>query len=359
MAGQAWALFTVLLPCLTAWGGGASPVSLRVLTDRSDAIVVGEIEGSSVLYDRVSLNVDVVRVLKGQAQGGSLIAVELVVGEVAVKSTRFVKRERGLFFLERSATGVWVAIPPVNGHMADGSSAFIPLPRNVKTVVLPNGVQASTLDRVIAEETSILEGDDRRALTDIVGEYRKNRSPALKELFAKLRRSANPKLKVIGMRAGVVEGDVGVLDEVLRELPTLNEGAVGAIALDVQYYFTNSSQVAAETLGRIAASSTNSVPLRFASAAALARMHTQSALPHLAALIDDGDVKIRSLAIAGLSMFANNVQMGELHPAPGEWKYRTEQTISNAVSDERLLERDGRVVAFWRNWWLAHRADLN
>lgn len=65
-----------------------------------------------------------------------------------------------------------------------------------------------------------------------------------------------------------------------------------------------------------------------------------------------------TLGVGGLAMFANNVAPGEHHPKPGDWKYRTDETIRNSAMDEQVLRDNPGIVSFWKGWWVAHRAEL-
>jgi hypothetical protein len=57
------------------------------------------------------------------------------------------------------------------------------------------------MDKVIAEVTSTLERSDSRAQTNIVGDYRKNPSPALKAMFQSLCSAPIPRLRQLAQRA--------------------------------------------------------------------------------------------------------------------------------------------------------------
>jgi HEAT repeat protein len=98
--------------------------------------------------------------------------------------------------------------------------------------------------------------------------------------------------------------------------------------------------------------------IRSAAAIALARMHTQTALPFLIALLDDADPQMRATGVGGIARFANNVDPTDNQPAAGEWKYRTDDTIRNSVADRQSIEGNPGIIAFWKGWWTQHKSDL-
>jgi hypothetical protein len=184
-----------------AIGGGSSPIPLRVLTDQSNAVVVAEISGGTIRSDRVEVKLTIVRALTGTLRPGQVLTAESVLGTGAAASTRTPVKKFGLCFLFRSDRQVWTFLPPISGYLLDFGSTFIPLPRKAKSVRLPPGIPATTMDKVIAVVTSRLEQDDPRPSTNIVEDYRKNPSPALKEMFKRLRSDPNPRLRSIALRA--------------------------------------------------------------------------------------------------------------------------------------------------------------
>jgi len=187
-----------------AIGGGSSPTPLRVLTDQSDAVVVAEISGGAIRSGRIPVTLTIVRVLKGALKPGHVLTAESVLGAEAAAHTRTPVRDFGLCFLSRPGGAVWRFRPPISGYLLDFTSLYIPLPRRAKSVRLPPGIPATTMDKVIAEATSGLERADAGGQTNIVYDYHKNPSRAMKAMFARLRSDPNPRLRDLAVRA---EGD--------------------------------------------------------------------------------------------------------------------------------------------------------
>ncbi len=193
-------LSAVLLAAL-AIGGGSSPIPLRVLTDQSDAVVVAEISGGASRSGRIPVTLTIVRVLKGTLKPGQVLTADSVLGADAATHMRMPVRDFGLCFLARPGGAVWRFRPPISGYLLDFTSTYIPLPRRAKSVRLPPGIPATTMDKVIAEAASGLERADMRGRTNLVDDYRKNPSPALKEMFRRLCSNPNPRLRSLALRA--------------------------------------------------------------------------------------------------------------------------------------------------------------
>ena len=133
---------------------------------------------------------------------------------------------------------------------------------------------------------------------------------------------------------------------------------MGATGGSPKTEFTNPDPAAVAILGRLAASADNA-GVRAAGAAALARAHTRAALPHLARLLDQPELTLKTLGVGGLAMFANNVPIGSHHPAAGDWPYRTDETIAHSAMTESVISaREAYYVGFWKSWWLQNRDKL-
>jgi hypothetical protein len=190
-----------------------------------------------------------------------------------------------------------------------------------------------------------------------------NRSPLMRSVFRQYAARAGADtsdLAITGLRGALEESDIGALATVERHRASLSRsmGAWYSLQRVISEKFRNTSPAAVTTLARLTAPAPDR-DLRVAAATALAAIHTKEALPHLAALLDDPDRELQALGVGGLAMFANNIPIGLHHPAPGEWKYRTEETMRNSVMSADVIARDpGRYLGFWKTWWAAHRAEL-
>lgn len=136
----------------------------------------------------------IVRAVKGPLKPGQVLTAEAPMG------TRTPFKDFGLCFLARSGKR-WTLRPPISGYLLDFTSTCLPLPRQAKSVRLPRKISATTMDQVIAEAASSLGRSDSMAQTNIVDDYRKNSSPALKVMFQSLCSAPIPRLRLLAHRA--------------------------------------------------------------------------------------------------------------------------------------------------------------
>lgn len=180
----------------------------------------------------------------------------------------------------------------------------------------------------------------------------------MKTLFAQFPASTNAQLRAAGLRASLANPNGQVLAQIEQGLGKQSIGDTALIADEIQYYLTvTDSQVVAQ-LGRLAVSQASPAPIRKASLTALARVHTKESLPYLAEFLDEPDPELRSLAVGGMAMFANNVPAGEHDPAAGTWQYRTEETLRYSAMDPTMVKNNPSSVTFWKAWWAQNKVGL-
>ncbi len=120
-------------------------------------------------------------------------------------------------------------------------------------------------------------------------------------------------------------------------------------------------------LGYVATSSKVHDGFRLAAAQSLRAIHTSSTLPFLGALLDSTDPRIRHEALAGFSMFVENlpIQRQELEPTKawlkpvGQAKYRSEATDRYSAKFGEPEGKQEEYVAFWRTWWSTMKPQIN
>lgn len=342
-----------------AFGAGSAPIPLKVLVSNADAVVVAKILDGTVASQMVNLSLDVQKVLKGPLQTGAVLQVDSSFGADAVRYTTAIEKDRGIFFL-KSANEKWFLLPVTSGTIAEFRRAFFVLPAASRPKGFGSAVQPSVHERVLAELAGALESGDvrpRGGTVDFMWEYRSDPSTAMKALFAQFASSPNPQLKAAGLRVFISNGDVQAFAQVEKAVATRSANDLAQIAEEIWYYIKATDSRAVTNLGRLAGSQSSPAELRKASLTALARIHTRESLPYLAGFLDGTDLELQTLAVGGIAMFANNVPAGEHEPAPGPWKYRTEDTLRHSAMDPAIKNSPGSV-AFWKAWWADHRAEL-
>jgi hypothetical protein len=209
-------------------------------------------------------------------------------------------------------------------------------------------------------ETVIAAESGSPARVDLVDAFRESRSPVLGAAMTRFLTSPNAALVSIGLRGSLLGGDSSVIVAARRNYAALSAAPGWAAFLqDVKTGYVNTDPRAVETLGQVAIDAGAGADLRVAAAGALARMHTLGSLPYLAQLLTDSNASLRTMAVGGLAMFANNVPIDGHEPAPGPWKYRTDETIAHSAFDETVIgQREPYFLGFWETWWRQNQREL-
>ncbi len=184
------------------------------------------------------------------------------------------------------------------------------------------------------------------------------RSPLVAQRLSQLTESADARRQTHGIRARIQQGDADTIRKLATEYQRHRADIWGwqQITRSVLVELPPSPGVTA-ALGTLIAPNLSDAPLRAASAGALARIHDRESLPHLARLLDDRDPEIRAYAVGGLAMYANNVPIGQHHPAPGEWRFRTDATMAHSAMSPAVIAKDpAKYIGFWKNWWRDNQA---
>lgn len=344
--------FLLLLLIQPAFAGPAARVPVARLTAASDAIVIGSCK-STVVNGAVNATIQVERALKGPFRTGGAVSVAWTSASSG----------HGVFFLKRDANRSWSLLPATNGD-ARWEDTYLSTPASVpealrKTVTASLPPNASTLDRVLVEMVIAAESGGGVPY-ELVNIFRDHPSPVLAAAFTRFRAKQNPVLAFAGLSGEVLKGDPSTIVALRRDYAALSVDQRWGFVLDnIRWYYRNTEPRAIRALGDIAIDSKAATDLRVAVASALARTHTQPALPYLAALLSDENRALRALGVGGLSMFANNVEAGSHAIAPGEWSYRSEETIAHSAGDEAgIAARERYYIDFWLNWWQKHRSAL-
>jgi hypothetical protein len=358
------ALMFMILPATAAPGGFNS---LPQLSASADAIVVGSVEATwtAGVYNA---NITVERVLKGTVAPGSVVSLTWTEPDggmnIIVPNTKpFSVSGHGVFFLQLALGGTWSLMPVMGGpiqwsdtYLGTPPSAADSLTAAVAATVPAN---ATAFDKVAAEVVVLMETTGH-AYSEPDYVYLANPSPVLAAAFTRFLSSPNPELVSLGLRGSVLTGDPALIGTVRAQYATLSVAPGWASLLRaIRSTYVNTSEAAIQALGATATDATAGLDLRVAAAGALARMHTQPALPYLAGLLGESDIALQAAAVGGLSSFANNVPIGGHEPAAGAWPYRTDDTIAHsAFSESAITGRPGYLVGFWQTWWQTNHTAL-
>ena len=349
-----------LLTAHTAFCAGSASVPVSVLLNKSDAVVIANVVSIAPAVQNTTLTLDVQRVLKGPVQPGEVIVADYRISPQSSQYGMKAEKDRGLFFLVQKA-GKWIPVPVLSGSLSDIRDAFFALPINSAPKRFQSEVQPSVHEKVLAELAGALDGGASQPFRwniDFAWEFRSNRSAAMRYLYTQFQSSANNQLKMLGLRAAIADGDYRVFEQVQRDASKIEPHNIGQLAEEIRYYFTASHPKSVLSLGNLAVSQSSPAQIQKACLVALARVHTRESLQYLAGFLDSADVESQALAVGGLAMFANNVPAGKHEPAPGPWKYRTEETIRYSAMDPAFIKNNPAALAFWKSWWTEHRVEL-
>jgi HEAT repeat protein len=136
----------------------------------------------------------------------------------------------------------------------------------------------------------------------------------------------------------------------------------GILLLDIRDGFRSSDANSVVMLGQAAANSSLRLDFRQSAAHALRGIHTQDALPYLAAVLDDPDIELQSEAVGGLASFANGlaIQTAASGPSlsylqlPDRAAYKTGETVAHFALGEAAI----RYLSYWKTWWSLNRTAL-
>lgn len=352
----------ILVITCSSFGGPASSASLQALAAQADAIVVGLVHANSS-NGMISATIDVERALKGPLKAGNLISVGWSAPNWGGPNGPF-PDDHGLFFLRQDTSGTWAALPVTAGDIK-WRDVFVQTPTSVPSNITSTAARSlppnpSPMDSVLLELVAAAEAGARFPI-DFVVTYQSYRSPLLGAAFRRFARNGNPWLASAGLRDLISMADPTAVQVIQQQQAAMSSTPFWPSAVEeLKVYYTSTDSVAVAALGTLAVNNKAPQDLRGAAAWALARIHTSLALPYLPELLSDPSPALQAAGVGGLASFANNVPIGSHEPAPGDWKFRTNDTIAHSAFDESLVaKRQAYYVGFWRSWWNENQVELS
>lgn len=325
--------------------------SIISLVTASSAIVIGTITTGSVVGGTVSLTIQVEDSLKGGVAMGSMLIIAPW-REGQALPDRAIRKGRGLFFLRSDPSGLLVINAACRGA-CKAEDAYYFVPEGSRPPEYRVASNAAVSDRVFQYLAwGVDTGMSSRfagSTANITEAFQKEwATPFVRATFRRWTQSLKPNLKMAGIRGGLRAGELDALAVVesqrtaLRALPSSR-----GVEDDIAAGFDPADPRVTSTLVRLLAAQ-DDLGLQRAAAGMLATARNRSNLRHLAPLLDSPDPTLRTYAIGALSIYANNIDWKTKHPAPGEWKYRTDETMAHSVMSPEIVVRDPKYVAFLR-----------
>jgi hypothetical protein len=350
--------FTPAAICLA---GAFGLVSAANLTDRADAVVVGEVISGQSVASYVLLTIRADRVLKGNVVGGTVISVEWDRPPANATPSQL-SGNYGMWFLRVGGAAPWTLLPAnaSNVRLPLGLACYPVQKGSLPSVSAPAGSPPADLVALeLATSTEQLSSTSVQFYYSAKGLLSTPASATVSSVHARLSQSTDLQVQSVGLIGRLQQGDAAAL----AELPQTPE-AFRKLALNLEMAaairnFRNPTPSAVQSLGRLATSSTAARPVVLSSADALRAIHTKDSLPFLVSLLDSSDAEIRHQGLAGLSMFVENlpVQTPEMVPAmtwlkqQGPAPYRTADTDRYSAKFGEPSGRQAEYVTFWKSWW--------
>lgn len=344
----------------------ASGADLTYLTNTADAIIVGAINSRFEDADRVSFDLYVDRVIKGDTTI-KLFHISHRWKRLGVvfsdKATEPINVPiRGLWFLHRTATGDWDVLP-ANGPDGMIFNLYLPavqvVPQRYSTSI------GSILDSTVIEFAAGAETEGNRVRTAF--ELLKTvETPAISTVIAAYLTSGTPAVQSAGVALALAQNQPNAIATLTRFWPTVSrDPARVQIVASLRDSYRNLSPSEVKELAAMLNDPSFS-ELRPAAIRALAAIHTKEALPALAGLLQSDDAEERIAGVFGLSSFANgcpaqtpdNVVSMEYLQFKNPSPYRNSDTIAHFAFRRGPAEQETELMSFWLNWWNEHKREL-
>ncbi len=342
------------------------PVALHNMLGEADSVVVASTAWSNAPDGSGLIQLTITESLKGPLRAGERVTLPWPRERLLPPMRAWPgDSSHGMFFLKR--TNGWQPLTFLRGGQPDLQWLFYFIPREPLPAEYRFGSALPLADRIFL----LLSWADSRApllpslLQGMLLRNRLNldftpgkRSALVTQRLSQLTESTAAHHQMSGIRTLIQQGDAGAIRKLGTEYQRFRSDARGwqEITRAVLVELPQAPGVTA-ALGSLAAANLSDAPLRAAAAGALARIHDREALPHLARLLDDHDPEIRAYAVGGLAMFANNVPIGQHHPAPGDWPFRTSATMDRSTMSPGAIARDpAKYIGFWKDWWRDNQA---
>jgi hypothetical protein len=194
------------------------------------------------------------------------------------------------------------------------------------------------------------------------------KSPVWGRMYQRMADSTSPEPKILGLSGLIRDGNASAVAAAAPVAALVGDNRAQAILLlSIRDFFRATDTDSVTAIGHGATDSTNSAAFREAAAHALAAIHTATALPFLATLLDDSNQNLRIEAIGGMAAFANGlaVQTSAGMPSLAHLQfrpnapYKTADTVAHlALGRQAVAPNEASYLSFWKTWWGQNRASL-
>ncbi len=298
----------------TAFCGLAGSVGFGALLAQSDRVVIATVRNSVAAGDTLSLDLAVIRSVKGAAKPGETLPATFSHPNVLDEprtglrmhgsiSPNLLQGSSGLWFLQQAGTG-WIVLPLMTGDIFT-QGLYLPIPSEYLSSTFAYDASAAPKARLIREigaaaqdpataaAISRLEG--MRIFVDLGPDF----GPMLRQLSASTQ-LATRTMGIAGeIRLGTPDALTAVATSDLTTFPPDSQGQLANAVCD--YRNTDATGIAA-----LAVLFGPQYPnaMRTCAGHALREIHSRETLPALAAMLEDSSAPIRYDAVIGIAQFA-------------------------------------------------------
>jgi hypothetical protein len=283
-------------------------------------------------------------VVKGRYENGWLRMAEL----------------RGLWFLAHEGQD-W-RILPVEGGEISFDGLYYRLPAGLKSPLLQADPSLTGLDRILVR-LSALPADNVRDRYRVPQAMYEMRSVGATRMLQAASDSPDISIREFGLAGRIYRGDAKALVEFGREVEAGRLSDSREISPVIGANYRNPDPQGLGILSSLVLSDTISDGLRSDVAMALAAIHSSDCLAAFSRMMDSPVQIVRYWGALGMALYANDfamvtsenvVNMAYLGRQPGEWKFRTQETMSRIPSDETFKADEQKYLSFWKRWVSEH-----
>lgn len=362
------AAMAIMLIAMPLMAGPSGNVAIANLIQQAEVVVVADIVGGSDSGSQVTMEISVIRVVKGSTEPGKVLTVQWQAPGDRSSTATALPRRTGLFFL-RTFGGGLTALPVIVGDV-HASDLYISVPSGNLPSVHAYQASAALGDKMTAELAAAIEGPDFvnfAAGVRYLEALESIKSPTLVSTYQRLAASVSPDSAALGIAGMARNGDAGALRRVNAEYDTLAKSpSFPHVVISICEHYRSASPQGVAALTDLANSSSASLSLRRCSAHALRAIHTKESLPGLFRLLDSSDQIVRYEAVFGLAAFANNLpvqvtgntpNLGFLKPS-GDSPFTNADTRAHMPSLPEFRTNEQKYLIFWRQWWIQSQSKL-
>jgi hypothetical protein len=340
------------------------PASISTLNQQADVVVVGTAISLQQVGFEVTFDLQVSEVVKGQVAVGQVLSV----GWTAPDSTSMLRSpstwsRSGIWFLQSSGAGAWRSLsarPP--GMFFD--SLYYPIGAPAAAATSAAMATADPVETIIGRIAAANLGLPANQRPTVLSALGTDDSPAIRSLLRSLLTVSDGRLVCAGFQGLIERSDSAALEQFAQQRESLKTTlGIDGVVMAISAYYRNTDPAAMVTLGNLATTPSTVPRLQPYAVHALVAIHTKETLPYLASLLDSTDTAVVKEAVIGLGYFANGAGMQTVAGTPGLTHLNNRAPNAFTTPDTQKYfgfdpAKAAEYVAFWKSWWLAHKAEL-